>query len=206
MPYRTAVVTEITTQLQRVSGYLDGAAPTRVVSARTGQPVADLDTPVADAIVAPADGYHRAAFFEEDESRSVGNSNGRVRGGYVMQTRTIAREDPGFVFLNSRLTRDPGGLGNDTPRRSKYLARPGTAATWGNVSYIDCRIDEHNALADRTGQRLRGIRSWPGMEPSPRGGQQHHFQGQARICTRHLSPGARCSRPARHSACSPPAA
>jgi pectin methylesterase-like acyl-CoA thioesterase len=97
-------------------------------------------------------GPNHAALFEESEIRSVGNSNGRVRGGYVVQARTLARIDPGFVFLNSRLTHGPGGLGNDAPPASHFLARPGTASTWDKVSYINCRIDDHIAPAGWTGQ------------------------------------------------------
>jgi pectin methylesterase-like acyl-CoA thioesterase len=101
-------------------------------------------------------GPNHAALFEESEIRSVGNSNGRVRGGYVVQARTLGRDDPGFVFLNSRLTHGAGGLGNDTPPASNYLARPGTAATWDKVSYINCRIDGHIAPAGWTGQPREG--------------------------------------------------
>lgn len=101
-------------------------------------------------------GPNHAALFEESEIRSVGNSNGRVRGGYVVQARTLGRDDPGFVFLNSRLTHGAGGLGNQTPIGSNFLARPGTAATWDKVSYINCRIDGHIAPAGWTGQPREG--------------------------------------------------
>jgi pectin methylesterase-like acyl-CoA thioesterase len=101
-------------------------------------------------------GPNHAALFEDSEIRSVGNSNGHVRGGYVVQARTLGRDDPGFVFLNSRLTHGPGGLGKDTPPASNFLARPGTASTWDKVSYINCRIDTHIAAAGWTGQPREG--------------------------------------------------
>jgi pectin methylesterase-like acyl-CoA thioesterase/lysophospholipase L1-like esterase len=98
-------------------------------------------------------GGNRAALFEESEIRSLGNGS---RGGYIVQARTPGKEDPGFVFLNSRLTHGPGPSGDDVPAGSTTLARPGTATTWDKVSYINCRIDGHI-----------GARGWSG---EPRGG------------------------------------
>ncbi|WP_426197500.1 pectinesterase family protein [Massilia sp. DWR3-1-1] len=102
-------------------------------------------------------GYNRAALFERSEIRSVGDSANPASGGYVVQARTVAAGDPGFVFLDSRLTHGPGPAGNDVPAGSTYLARsPGTASTWDNVSYIDCRIDAHVAAAGWAGAGVQG--------------------------------------------------
>lgn len=86
-------------------------------------------------------GYNHAALFEEDEIRSLGDSSGPTKGGYIVQARTLTKDDPGFVFLNSRLTHGRGPAGNDVPAASTFLARPGSS--WDKVSYINCRMDEH---------------------------------------------------------------
>ncbi len=91
-------------------------------------------------------GYNRAALFEESEIRSLGDSAKPEMGGYVAQARTVQADDPGFVFLNSRLTHGAGPKGNDIPVGSTYLARsPGRPAMWDKVSYINCAMDEHIA-------------------------------------------------------------
>lgn len=91
-------------------------------------------------------GYNRAALFEESELRSVGDSADPANGGYLVQARTVARDDPGFVFLRSRLTSGSGPAGNLPPPGSTYLARsPGTAHTWDNVAFIGCTIGAHIA-------------------------------------------------------------
>lgn len=88
-------------------------------------------------------GYNRAALFEESEIRSVGDSANPSSGGYLVQARTVAEGDPGFVFLNSRLTHGPGPAGNDVPLGATYLARPGIVTAWDNVRYINCKIGPH---------------------------------------------------------------
>ncbi|MGX4644346.1 pectinesterase family protein [Massilia sp. SYSU DXS3249] len=92
-------------------------------------------------------GGNRAALFEESEIRSLGDSANARSGGYVVQARTLGAGDPGFVFLNSRLTHGPGPAGNDVPPGTTYLARPGTAQSHDKVSYINCRMDTHVAPA-----------------------------------------------------------
>lgn len=112
-------------------------------------------------------GYSRAALFEESEIRTVGDSANPDSGGYLVQARTVAAGDPGFVFLNSRLTHGAGPAGNDVPEGTTYLARsPGTASTWDNVSYINCRMDRHVAPAGWAGA---GERRQPAPNPSPAG-------------------------------------
>jgi pectin methylesterase-like acyl-CoA thioesterase len=90
-------------------------------------------------------GANRAALFEDSEIRSVGDSARADGGGYVVQARTVGADDAGFVFLNSRLTHGPGPAGNDVPAGSIRLARPGTAAAWDKVVYVNCRIGDHIA-------------------------------------------------------------
>jgi unsaturated rhamnogalacturonyl hydrolase len=64
IPYKMPVVAEITESLLRVRGYLDSVTPTRIISKKTGEPIADLGTPVADAIVEPAKGDFRITSYE----------------------------------------------------------------------------------------------------------------------------------------------
>lgn len=90
-------------------------------------------------------GANHAALFEDSEIRSVGDSAHPEGGGYLVQARTVDAGDAGFVFLNSRLTHGPGPAGNDVPRASTWLARPGTATAWDKVVYLNCRMDEHIA-------------------------------------------------------------
>ncbi|BDT61176.1 hypothetical protein MasN3_46700 [Massilia varians] len=91
-------------------------------------------------------GNNRAALFEESELRTVGDSANPQSGGYIVQARTVGRDDPGFVFLRSRLTRGPGPAGNLPPDGATYFARsPGTANTWDNVAFIECSVGPHIA-------------------------------------------------------------
>ncbi|HEY5801099.1 MAG TPA: hypothetical protein VIT92_12815, partial [Burkholderiaceae bacterium] len=65
---------------------------------------------------------------------------------YLVQARTVAADEPGFVFLRSRLTRGAGPAGNVPPDGSAYLARsPGTAHTWDNVVVLDSVVGPHVA-------------------------------------------------------------
>jgi len=50
IPYQLPTVAEITEVLHRVRGYLETAAPTRVVHKKTGQAITDFATPVAEAV------------------------------------------------------------------------------------------------------------------------------------------------------------
>ena len=123
-------------------------------------------------------GHNRAALFEESEIRSVGDSASRENGGYLVQARTVERDDPGFVFLRSRLTHGPGPAGNAPPPASVHLARsPGTAHTWDNVTFIGNSVDGHIA-ADawlrqplpnpRTGNGVSGWREYGNVAPNGR--------------------------------------
>lgn len=102
-------------------------------------------------------GYSPASLFEDSEIRTVGNSASASKGGYIVQARTPRKEDPGFVFLNSRITHGPGPAGNDAPPGASFLARPGS--NFDNVSYINCRIDTHIAPKGWSGQP-RGGSGW----------------------------------------------
>jgi pectate lyase len=108
-------------------------------------------------------GANRAALFEQSEIRSVGDSANPDSGGYVVQARTVSATDPGFVFLDSVLTHGPGPAGNPVPPGRTYLARsPGTASTWDNVSFINCRMDRHIAAQGWAGT---GVKLEPGPNP-----------------------------------------
>jgi pectate lyase/pectin methylesterase-like acyl-CoA thioesterase len=109
-------------------------------------------------------GANRAALFEDSELRSVGDSGNPASGGYVVQARTVSRDDPGFVFLNSVLTQGPGPKGNGVPPGTTYLARsPGTASTWDNVAYINTRMGEHVAPVGWAGA---GVNKEPAPNPA----------------------------------------
>ncbi|MGX4642648.1 pectinesterase family protein [Massilia sp. SYSU DXS3249] len=109
-------------------------------------------------------GANRAALFEESELRSVGDSGNPGSGGYVVQARTVSAADPGFVFLNSALTHGAGPKGNVVPPGTTYLARsPGTASTWDNVAYINCRMGEHVAPIGWAGA---GVHREPAPNPA----------------------------------------
>ncbi|MCG2583746.1 pectinesterase family protein [Massilia sp. TS11] len=101
-------------------------------------------------------GNNHAALFEESEIRSLGISAPGRGGGYLVQARTLHREDPGFVFLRSRLTHGPGPAGNDIAPGTTWLARPGPSSSWDKVSFIDCRMDVHIAPAGWFGQPREG--------------------------------------------------
>ncbi|WP_312511905.1 pectinesterase family protein [Massilia sp.] len=91
-------------------------------------------------------GNNRAALFEDSEIRSIGDSAKPDSGGYIVQARTIGADQPGFVFLRSRLTYGPGPAGNLPAAGSAYLARsPGTANTWDHVAFIECTVGAHIA-------------------------------------------------------------
>ncbi|MFC0253459.1 pectinesterase family protein [Massilia consociata] len=91
-------------------------------------------------------GNNRAALFEDSELRTVGDSANPNSGGYIVQARTVGPDEPGFIFLRSRLTRGPGPLGNLPPNGATYFARsPGTANTWDNVAFIECSVGPHIA-------------------------------------------------------------
>lgn len=104
-------------------------------------------------------GYSPATLFEDSEIRSVGDTAGTGNGGYIVQARAVNRDDPGFVFLNSRITHGPGPAGNDVPAGSSYLARTGASTTWDNVAFINCRIGPHIAARGWHGQPREG-RGW----------------------------------------------
>lgn len=91
-------------------------------------------------------GNNRAALFEDSELRTVGDSANPDSGGYLVQARTVGPDQPGFIFLRSRLTRGPGPAGNMPPDGATYFARsPGTANTWDYVAFIECTVGPHIA-------------------------------------------------------------
>jgi len=91
-------------------------------------------------------GNNHAALFEDSELRTVGGSKPDKGGGYVLQARTVAAGDKGFLFLNSRLTHGPGPGGHDVAAGSTWLARSaGYANAWDHIAFIDCRMGPHIA-------------------------------------------------------------
>jgi rhamnogalacturonyl hydrolase YesR len=90
IPYKMPAVAEITESLRRVSGYLDRATPTRIVSRKTGQPITDLSEPVADAIIEPAKGDFGITSYEM----------GVVHAGLIKARQVTG--DPSFTAMTER--------------------------------------------------------------------------------------------------------
>ena len=94
-------------------------------------------------------GSNRVSLFENSEIRSVGDTTNAASGGFIVQARTVAAADKGFVFLNSKLTHGPGPgpAARDVPTGSgavTYLARsPGNASSFDNVAFVNCQMDSH---------------------------------------------------------------
>lgn len=89
-------------------------------------------------------GNNRAALFEESEIRTLGDSRGNGNGGYILQARTVAAADKGFVFLNSSLTRGPGPLGHTVADGATWLARSGGSVSYyDNIVFVNTRMDAH---------------------------------------------------------------
>lgn len=139
-------------------------------------------------------GNNRAALFEESELRTVGDSANPHSGGYIVQARTVGKDEPGFVFLRSRLTRGPGPAGTLPPDGATYLARsPGTANTWDKVAFIECSAGPHIARDAwyrkplpnpvEGGWREYGNRSEDGLPRSFGGAQMERAEAE-RLSTR----------------------
>lgn len=96
-------------------------------------------------------GSPRVSLFENSEIRSLGDSqNGgtSTNGGYVLQARVTSQAYPGFIFLNSKLTRAAGPLGNTIVNGKTYLARSGFSSGANNLdsfAFINCAMDSHVA-------------------------------------------------------------
>jgi pectate lyase/pectin methylesterase-like acyl-CoA thioesterase len=78
-----------------------------------------------------------ASLFEECEIRSVVDT-GSSSPGYILQARATAG-DKGFIFLNSRLTADPGVT-------QAYLARSGgtTSTTYiDHIAFVNTKMGSH---------------------------------------------------------------
>ncbi|MDP5239832.1 pectinesterase family protein [Uliginosibacterium sp. 31-16] len=84
-------------------------------------------------------GSSKAALFENSEIRTVVDSTDATKGGYLVQARVTAAADKGYVFLNSRITREEG-----VPDGATVLARSaGSPAYFDNVVYVNSKIDKH---------------------------------------------------------------
>lgn len=90
VPYKMPTEAEITAALQKVRGYMDGATPTRIVSKKTGAPITDLATPVADAIFEPSKGDFGIQVYEM----------GVVHSGLLRAAE--ATGDKGFTAMTER--------------------------------------------------------------------------------------------------------
>ncbi|QGZ38628.1 pectin methylesterase-like acyl-CoA thioesterase [Pseudoduganella flava] len=101
-------------------------------------------------------GNNHAALFEESELRTVGDSGRPDSGGYLLQARTVAPGDKGFLFVNSRLTHGPGPKGSDVPPGTTFLARSsGYDFVWDHIAFIDCRMGPHIAPAGWAGPNVK---------------------------------------------------
>jgi pectate lyase len=86
-------------------------------------------------------GYASAALFEHSEIRTVGDNTDASKGGYLLQARSRNAGDRGYVFLNSRLTRDAG-----VPDGKTTLARSsGRPIAFDHVAFINTTMDAHIA-------------------------------------------------------------
>ena len=109
-------------------------------------------------------GNNHVALFENSEIRTVGDSRSTAAsGGYVVQARTLAAADLGFVFLNSSLTQGAGPAGTLVAPGATYLARSGgNPAVFDNVALINCRLDTHIAAL---GWAEAGVNGQPAPTP-----------------------------------------
>lgn len=88
-------------------------------------------------------GYANAALFESSEIRTIVDNTDATKGGYLVQARSKQATDRGYVFLNSKLTKEAG-----VPDGKTYLARSGgDSAVYDHVSYINTEMGSHIATA-----------------------------------------------------------
>ena len=88
-------------------------------------------------------GYAHTALFENSEIRTVSDNTNASKGGYVLQARSRQIGDRGYIFLNSRLTRQAG-----VPDGHTTLARSsGRAELFDQVSFINTEMGPHIAAA-----------------------------------------------------------
>ena len=114
-------------------------------------------------------GSAKAALFENSEIRTVVDSTDASKGGYLVQARVTSPADKGYVFLNSRLTREadvPDGL----RRAGAQRGQPGLLRQRG-VRQLQagqargCRglVDQSDSESGQCNgyDRLAGIRQHP---------------------------------------------
>jgi pectin methylesterase-like acyl-CoA thioesterase len=101
-----------------------------------------------------------AALFEQSEIRTVVDTTNPTSGGYVMQSRAFYGY-PGFVVLDSRLTRQ-----NGVPDNSTYLARSAGVGTngfcserytTGSITNIHLLCDEVAYIRTRMGEHIKSV-------------------------------------------------
>lgn len=103
-----------------------------------------------------------AALVEESELRTIVDTTNTALGGYVIESRT-GKGFPGFVVLNSQLTRE-SGVPDNTTMLGRQASNFSSTATYcntqyssgsfgnanlgcNNVAYINTRMDTHIASA-----------------------------------------------------------
>jgi pectate lyase len=109
-------------------------------------------------------GSSHAALFENSEIRTLGDSQRTTpSGGYVVQARTQAAGDKGYVFLNSSMTQAAGPAGTTVAPGATYFARSsGNAMVFDNVAVINCQLDTHIATL---GWAELGVNNQPAPNP-----------------------------------------
>lgn len=111
-------------------------------------------------------GNNRTTLFENCEIRTIGDSKLSTdsgRGGYLLQARTVNKDDVGFVFLNCALTYGPGPLGKRVDPGSTYLARSGGSGSYLDyITFINCTMDAHIAPI---GWAEKGVEGQPSPNP-----------------------------------------
>lgn len=84
-------------------------------------------------------GSAKAVVFENSEIRTVVDSTDAGKGGYLLQARVAKADDKGYVFINSRLTREAG-----VPDGATVLARSaGSPTQFDNIVFVNCNMDKH---------------------------------------------------------------
>jgi unsaturated rhamnogalacturonyl hydrolase len=100
IPYQRPTAAEIGELLQRVRGYLQQAAPTRVVNRRTGQEITDFGTPDRDAVAAQGEAD---AFYPLDYTMGVTHSGMLLAGEVTGDPRFGEFTRRHLQFISDRL-------------------------------------------------------------------------------------------------------
>jgi pectin methylesterase-like acyl-CoA thioesterase len=125
-------------------------------------------------------GANHVALFEDSEIRSLGDSAGGG-SGYVVQARTVAQSDAGFVFLHDSFTHAVGPSGAEVASgadAATYFARSsGSATAWDNVAIIDCDVGDHIAPVGWAYDLAGQPKSNPSMSTAASGWREYGSRG-----------------------------